>query len=72
MNDDDNEIEYGSYPILNINDDMSKKKQARKIVVYLISIMKPAKTTKGVAKQRKNALAQFKKHFPELFCYLSK
>jgi hypothetical protein len=59
-----------SVPFKNINQVMSKKKQARKIIAYLISIVAPAKTNKGIAKQGHAALAKFKNHFPELVKYL--
>jgi hypothetical protein len=63
-------VEYGAVPIANINQVMSKKKQARKLIAYLIDIVAPAKTKKGIAKQGHKALAKFKKQFPELIQYL--
>lgn len=64
------EEQYGAVSIPNINRVMSKKKQARKLIRYLISIVKPAETRSGIAKQGHTALAKFKNHFPELVPYI--
>ena len=57
--------EFGSKELKNINETMTKDQQYKKLLGYLIAIIKPASTFENRKKQKEKAKQQLLKHFPE-------